>query len=228
MNFLVGKAPHLPLFVTKGISISVPEALLLYIVLLALFAFAFNKKYRTLVLALTCFIVFLGIRIWKDYIHSHQQIFIVYDIPKCSAITFISGKQCITTKVDSLNFCYHIQEQWWERGVRDSLSIGDTSAVLLNNHLSIQHNFLQFNNTSIAFVRGNDDLPTEKVKVHYLIVSGTYRQNIAALQNAFIFDKLIFDSSVSPYRIKKWKEECEELHIKYYDVSKQGAFIINT
>jgi hypothetical protein len=99
--------------------------------------------------------------------------------------------------------------------------------VLLNNHLSIQHNYAHFNNTAIVFVRSNA-LPAQQVKVNYLVISGNYRRNIAALQNAFIFDKLIFDSSVSEYRAKKWKQECEELHIKYYDVSKQGAFIANT
>jgi|SRR6185312_16323393 len=228
MNAFVDKAHNLPLFVTKGISISVYESLLLYLVLIAFLVFVFTKKYRASVLSLSCFVIFLGIRVYKDYTHSHQQLFVVYDVPKHSAITFISGRQCVTTQpIDSLDFCYNMQCHWWARGVRDSSLLRDTSALLLNHHLYVHHNYAQFNNLKIAFIKSGD-IPTTKVKVHYLVLSGNYRQNIAALQNAFIFDKLIFDSSVSAYKLKKWKEECEALHIKYYDVSSQGAFIENT
>ncbi len=231
MNSLVGKAPHLPLFVTKGVSISIPEAMILYLALICLFVFWFNKKYRSLFIALFCFTLFLGIRVWKDHTNSNQQIFAVYNIPKHSAIAFLSGKQSVLIQpVDSLNFCYHIQCHWWDRGIIDSTPLRkDTNAVLLSNHLCIRHNFAIFNKDIIGFVRNNEDLPStpQKIRVHYLVVSGNYKWNMAALQNAFIFDKLIFDSSVSPYRLKKWKEECEQLHIGYYDVNTQGAFIEN-
>jgi competence protein ComEC len=231
MNGLVGKAPHLPLFVTKGVSISIPEAMLLYLVLIYFFIFWLNKKHPSLFISLFCFTLFLGIRVWKDHTNSNQQIFAVYNIPKHSAIAFLSGKQSILFQpVDSLDFCYHIQCHWWDKGIIDSASLRkDTSAILLSNHLYIKHNLALFNKEQIAFIRNNENIPNtpQKVKVHYLVVSGDYKLNMAALQNAFIFDKLIFDSSVSPHRLKKWKEECEQLHIDYYDVNTQGAFIEN-
>jgi len=231
MNGLVKMGTHLPYFVTKGINISIAEALLLYIILALLFAFILNKKYHTLFTALSCFIIFLGIRVCKDYIHSKQQIFIVYYTPKHSAVAFLSGKQCMTTEpIDSLDFAYHIQYHWWEKEIKKSSTIPtDTAAVMLANHLYIYKNHTQFNDLKIVFIRNNLDLPdsSQKIKVRYLILSSNYWLDIAALQNAFIFDKLIFDSSVSASRVKKWKDECEQLHISYYDVSTQGAFIEN-
>jgi len=231
MNTLVNIGKHLPYFVSKGLSISIPESLLLYIVLALFFAFVINKKYKTLFTALSCFIVFLGVRVYKDYVHSKQQIFIVYNTPKHSAVAFLSGKQCKTTEpIDSVDFSYHIQYHWWEKGIKKSSAIPtDTAAVMLANHLYIYKNQAQFNDLKIIFIRNNLDLPdsSQKIKVQYLVLSGNYWLDIAALQNAFIFDKLIFDSSVSASRVKKWKDECEQLHISYYDVSTQGAFIEN-
>jgi hypothetical protein len=86
---------------------------------------------------------------------------------------------------------------------------------------------VQFNKLKVAFIDNKKELPSSKLTVNYLVLSGSYRADLASLQNAFIFDILIFDSSVSPYRLKKWKDECEQLHIPYYDVNQQGAFIEN-
>jgi competence protein ComEC len=227
MNTLVSNAPHLPYFVAKGLSISITESLLLYTILVLLFAFSMNKQYRALVLSLCCFIIFLGIRIYKNHIHVQQQIFAVYNIPRHSTIAFISGKHCITTQhIDSLDFCYHIQYHWWEKGITDSSSTTLKHHLLLSNHLYLDSSYAQFNDTRIGFAGTN--LPGKRTKVKYVVISGNYKQDIFALRNAFIFDTLIFDSSVSPYRLKKWKNECEQLHIPYYDVNEQGAFIENS
>lgn len=232
MNGIVGAAHHMPLFVSRGISISVPEALLLYLILISVLAFVFYKKHRALITALACFMLFLGVRIGKDYTRAHQHTFVVYDVPKHSAIAFLSGTKCITTQpIDSLNFCYDIQCHWWDVGIEDSASLGqDTDAILLSGQLYIHHNYAQFNHAQIAFIRDNMALPNirNKVKVRYVVLSGNYKSTIAGLQNAFIFDKLIFDSSVSAYKVKKWEKECRQLHVKYYDVNTKGAFIVNT
>lgn len=232
MNSLVGLAHRMPFSVSRGISISAPEALLLYIVLLALFAFIITKKYAALIATLSCFTFFLGIRVWKDYEHYNQHLFVVYDIPRQSAVAFLSGSDCVTARpIDSLDFCYDVQCHWWAKGIRDSSSLYyDTHTMLLSNYLYIHKNYADFNNLKIAFIHSNDDISraSSKIKVQYLILSGDYKMNIAALQNAYIFDKLILDSSVTSYMAKKWEKECERLHIKFYNVNKQGAFIINT
>ncbi len=226
MNGLVTHAPHLPYFVSKGLSISIPEALLLYVVLLALLAYVVNKMYNALLTSLCCLTLFLGIRVYKEYHNLHQQLFIVYDTPKHSTVAFLSGKQCITTQpVDSLDLHYHIQYHWWDKGIGDTVSLKSDSIVTPN--LFIQGHCVQFNKLKVAFIDNKKELPSSKLTVNYLVLSGSYRADLASLQNAFIFDILIFDSSVSPYRLKKWKDECEQLHIPYYDVNQQGAFIEN-
>ena len=230
MNLIINRSHSLPLYVTRGISISSVEAFILYLFIIFAFIFLFTKRYRILVISLSCLILFLGIRIYKDIVHSHQQIFVVYHVSKHPASAFISGKKCVMpfTDIDSSAFTYHVQYNLWEHGVRDASFLNkDTNNVLLAGRMAINNNFIQFNGKRYAFIRSNDDVPdsAEKQNVHCLIVSGPYNKGMEALQNQFNFDTLIFDSSIAPARLKKWKRECENLNMKYYDVSKQGAYV---
>jgi competence protein ComEC len=233
MNTLVGQSNHLPFYVTRGVSISAWEVIVLFISIICLFAFYHNRTYKTLIAGLSGILLFTGMNIYKNTLHSKQQLFVVYHVYKHTTATFISGSQCarVYNDVSQSDFNYHIQYHFWERGIRDTFSLhNDTSGVLLSGHLAVQNNFIQFNEKKYVFLRTDTDIPDslQKFPVHCVIVSAQYKQGMAALQNAFIFDTLIFDSSIAPARLKKWKRECEELHIPYYDVSKQGAYIENS
>ena len=233
MNLLVGQSNHLPFYVTKGIFVYPLEVLLLFACILGLFIFYHNRRFITLAFSLSTLVCFLGMRIYENTIHSKQQQFVVYHIYKHQAFAFISGKQSVMpySQIDSVDFKYHVQYHFWERGIRDTITLKhDTTATFLSGHLAVQNNFAQFNGKKYVFLRNDDDLPDSLIKfpVHCVIVSAAYKQGMEALQNAFTFDTLIFDSSIAPSRLKKWKRECDELHIKYYDVSKQGAYIENS
>ncbi len=229
MNYLVVRMHHLPLFSTKNISLSIPEVILLYCIILSLISFSVYKEKRLLFIALFGLIILLTGRVWQEYTRNSQQIFTVYDIPGHSAVSFVSGRQGLLLQpVDSLNFCMHIKNNWCREGVADTGSMqGSSGAVLLSGHLYLQSDFAQFNSMPLAFVRNGGDMPrgSRALKIKYLVLSGGYRLNISALQNAYIFDELIFDSSISEYRRKKWEDECERLHIRYYDVAASGAFV---
>lgn len=233
MSLLVGQSNHLPAYVTKGIFLYPVEVVLILFTLLSFYFYHHSKNYKLLLTSLSALLVFFGLRIYNDRVHARQQLFAVYHVSKKSAYTFISGKQSVMpfNTIDSTDFCYHLQYHFWDRGIRDTLSIKkDTSATMLSGHLAIKNNFIEFNNQRYVFIRTNDDLPDSlsKFHVHCLVVSAAYNEGMEALQNAFTFDTLIFDSSIAPMRLKKWKKECTDLNIKYYDVSKQGAYIENS
>jgi competence protein ComEC len=233
LNTLVGQSNHLPLYVTRGISISAWEAILLFILTVSLFLFYHNRKHKVLMIGLSVLLLFFSFNIYKNITHSKQQLFVVYHVYKHQAAAFISGRQSIMpfTDVNPTDFNYHIQYHFWEKGIKDTSSIhSDTSAIFLSGHLAVKNNFIEFNGKKYVFLRTDNDIPDslQRFPVHCVIVSADYKQGMEALQNAFNFDTLIFDSSIAPARLKKWKAECNELHIKYYDVSKQGAYIENS
>ena len=46
-------------------------------------------------------------------------------------------------------------------------------------------------------------------------------QNIA---DNFYVDEIIFDSCNYLWKINEWKKQCEQLHLRHYSTSEQGAF----
>ncbi len=232
MNAIVSGVAHLPFSVSKGISISNIEALLLFLFIVFFILYFSSRKYYTLPSALSVFALFLFIQAVKKTIHSRQEIFVVYNIPGKSAATFISGSQSLMpfSKADSADIAIHIQYNWWRLGVKNNAKINsDTNAVLLNGKIMLLKQFVRFNNSKIAFIRKNSDvvLSTKKLTLHAVVISAGYDLDITTLKNAFTFDTLIFDSSVPEYKLKKWEAECRLLNLHYHSVKTQGAFIEN-
>jgi competence protein ComEC len=65
----------------------------------------------------------------------------------------------------------------------------------------------------------------EKMQVDYIIISKNPKIIIGDLANAFNCSLYIFDASNSLWKIGKWKKGCEELHLRFYSVPEQGAFV---
>ena len=41
----------------------------------------------------------------------------------------------------------------------------------------------------------------------------------------FDFQQIIFDASNKFWQVERWKKECVELNLNYYDVNEKGAWI---
>ena len=232
MNTIVTGASHLPYSVSKGISISPLEAILLFLFIILVVIFFSTRKKQLFISGLSVLAIFFTFRASEKIIHSRQQILIVYNIPGKTAIAFISGDHSLMpfSKVDSNDINLHIQYNWWKLGVNDNYTIhADTDAILLSGKLMLQNKYAQFNNYRIAFIKQNTGLPspTNKLNLHCIIVSAGYDLDMLSLKNAFNFDTIIFDSSVPDYKLKKWEAECRQLNLHYYNVKTQGAYIEN-
>jgi competence protein ComEC len=232
MNTIVSGTSHLPFSVSKGISISATEVLLLFLAITFILIFFSSKKYYYLLSGLSALFIFFTIQVVKNIIHSGQEIFAVYNIPGKSAITFISGTHSLMpfSKIDANDINFHIEYNWWKLGVKDNSIIhSDTDAIMLSGTLLLQKQFAQFNNSKIAFIKQNSDLPSfsNKLNLHCIVISGGYDLDMVSLKNAFNIDTLIFDSSVPDYKLRKWEMECQQLNLKYYSVKTQGAYIEN-
>ena len=59
----------------------------------------------------------------------------------------------------------------------------------------------------------------------FVVVHNNAKFDIRNLKQIIAFREIIFDGSNSKWRVEKWKKECVELGISYYDVSEKGAWI---
>ena len=67
----------------------------------------------------------------------------------------------------------------------------------------------------------------EKIKIDVIILSKNPSLKISTIAAVFDFKSLIFDASNADWRIKKWKTECEQLHLPFYNTVDNGAFEMN-
>lgn len=223
MNQSILYINNFPFSVWKNISFNIYETLLLSIFIISMLSWFFSKEKLALTLGLLG-LLFLGvIRVsdqWKAY---NQQKLIVYNIPKHSAIDIINGNSYSTItdeaiRKDSLLSAYNINPA--------------RTAYRLYKEKKLQEprlmNFLQINNSRILLLDSALALaPSAPIALEYIIVSNgaTFKMN-TLIQN-FSFNQIIFDASNPAWKIRQWKKECEELHLRFHDVSTQGAFIAN-
>jgi competence protein ComEC len=220
-----------PYSLLQGISISVFETWVLYAVIILFLYYFTNRKYSYLVAALALCVIIFCSQIREQFYQYQQKKFIVYNVPKTSAIDFIHSKSntLLTDSAFAKNesgLLFRVKHNWWDLGLNNNRI---TSTNIKTNHLSINNNFIQFFDKRIVLI---DKKPKKKagsvtLPIDYLIISKNPKTNIVELLKKFHPTIIIFDSSNSEYRVKRWKEECCVLNQRFHSVQEKGAFIVN-
>jgi len=60
-----------------------------------------------------------------------------------------------------------------------------------------------------------------------LILSKNADIFIPRLAGSFLIGQVVFDGSAPPWKIRRWKRDCDSLHIPNHDVNEKGAFVMN-
>jgi competence protein ComEC len=220
-----------PYSLLQGISISVLETWLLYGVIIVFLYYFISRKFSHLVFVLSfCIAIFIS-QIIEQQQQFKQKKLIIYNVPKTSAIDFINAKNnvLLTDTAFAHNesrLLFHVKHNWWDLGINNNQLISDN---IKTNNLFIKDNFIQFYDKKIALIKAKNESINKNnaITVDYLVVSNNANVRIKDLVKQYHSTLIIFDSSNSSYKIKKWKSECEKLNQKYYSVIDSGALTIN-
>ena len=229
LNASVKWIEKMPYSLIRGIHITVFETWLLYGLIILYFCYLILRKYNFLIYALVATIIFLCVQLVEQSEQFHQKKFIVYNIPKISAIDFINakGNVLLTDSVFAKNesgILFHIMHNWWELGIDKNKIVSNNSH---SDNLTIENNFIQFYDKRIAVLNNelNSEVAVTTLKLDYLILSNNAKMSIAEIQKLYKAKTIIFDSSNSDYHVNKWKKDCIRLNQSYYSVSDSGAFV---
>ncbi len=178
---------------------------------------------RLRLLLLLGFVILTGYTKWQTAI---QQKLIVYNVPQHQSIDFINGN---TYKFigDSVLLADGMLQNFHLKSGRIALQLNkkvdSIPALHQNNHL------YQFNNKKILLIDQTIVFqPAEqKINIDYIIISKNQKLYIPQLAQVFNCNQFIFDGSNSLWKIAKWKKDCEQLHLRCYSVSEEGAFIMD-
>lgn len=225
MNGWIEKVAALPFATWENLEITVAQTLLLYL-LIILFGWWWQKRYKPALFAgLLSLLCFTGIRTHSFVQANNRHQLIVYNIPAMFAGDIIHGRQysfigdtalCGTSRPENIHL----------RRTRCQYRITGPAA---SQYTDNQIQFLQAGNKKIIVARTTlawkDDIRLPPIDL--LILGGNHKQNLNRLSQHLTIRMIVFDSSVPAWKSHAWKKECDALRIPWYDVSMQGAFVMN-
>lgn len=235
LNKSVVLVEKLPYSLLQGISINLIETWLIYILIIFILAFFVQQNIKFMRFAFFIIISLLFYQIIENHFQHEQKKFIVYNINKISAYDFIDGKENFLLSDSSFindesKILFHVRHHWWDLGISQNSFLDiDKIREKKNQNFLIKNNFIQFHDLKFVLINQNfsERKSERKLKVDYLLISGSPKISIEELKEIFDFKQIIFDSSNSNSAIKKWLEEAKNLNVNCYSVIHNGAFIID-
>ena len=234
LNFSVEFIEGLSFATYRGVSITAIELVLIFGLTISISVILMNRRKSFVYLFLVFVLLLMSSLTFRKYENLKQRNIIVYDIGKVSAFQLTNGKKAILIAdsaflIDTGKQEYHILNNLWMHGIKifDRVDIveGNIEGFVLK-----VNSFIQFYEKRIFIVDEKTELfqSDDKIKVDYLILSHNSAIRVEKLLRSIDFQKLIFDSSNSFWKVKQWKAECLEAGVDYYDVRERGAFIVST
>jgi len=184
-----------------------------------------TKKLHYLRLSLFILIMNTLYNLSYSYVKSQERLFVVHHLQNMTGLHFIQNKKAtlytnMEISCEEENIQYNIGPLWKKMEIKNS--------DIVLKHLNKGMNYLSFGNKKIIQIQSdslNQFESNKKLSVDYVILSNNVNISINRLQQMFNFNFIIFDSSSSFYKVRKWEKDCLENDIPYYSVSNKGAYI---
>lgn len=226
-NRAVWAIDHLPHALTKGIMVSTPEMLLLYVFIALLLWFIYDRRGGVLIAALSVLLVLCTAFSWDAIRSDNLNEICVYSVKGERAINFISRGTvwCDFDTAVSNNektMRYHIRDHWYASCVQCEATL---DSFYESYRLPYGKIYAAAGRRFVIADKAIGTIAPPPVAVDVLIVSDGYSGTIAALKTCAVWSKMVFDTSLKPWQLKKWKEECEKAGIAYHDCTDK-AFVL--
>lgn len=251
MNWIVIEVDKLPFAIMQGISITIWETWLVYLIIAMVLWFVLYKKRLAIFLFFIFLIAFTGYQAYENYFLSQQQKLIVYSVKNKTAIDLINGTSHVFIADDSLfndksKIRFHIRHNWFTMGMKEMEHIKFNQHELIDSieKPKVETTFAEIEKTQATFVKQKNGfthfnnklifvptewlpktIPRQKIKIDYLIITSRFKNKIEKLTTIFDAKKIIFDSSVANKKLSTMETTLKEMNVNYYVVAKQGAFI---
>ncbi len=226
MNKIILWINDLPFAVWDKIPATVLSTWLMYAMVISFSAWLLLKNKNYFRMSLFAVMAFALQGAYNNWQSSKQQKIIVYNVPQHKAIDLINGNryQFVGDSIlleDALLQNFHLKPGRIAQQLNRRI---DSLDGVFNSGL-----FYQFNNKKILIADKAMvfDSVAKKVDLDLLIISKNPKLNIAQFVKAFNCKQIVFDASNPPWKIEKWKKECQALNLKFYSIPETGAFVYN-
>ena len=220
MNQYIEYMNAFPYSTWNALHINLSQTILLYGFIVSAASCFQKKNIGSILFALSFLATFFAERTYSFFKASKQEILIVYNIPRKRAIDIGFGKRVHFIGDDSLllnpglkrNYLYPSRTQF---RLVEEIQRPDNQIFVINHQ-----KVLVINQQLSTF--GHYKLPP----VDIVILSHIPRFTWQELQSRVVFNQLVLDATVSPFKSRTWKADCARKDIPCHAVSVDGAFVM--
>ncbi len=230
MNNFIFIIQKLPFNLLDGFWLSLWAVGLIYLALFGIARVLETRKLRLLVYPLSISIVLSSMYAFSNIKSGANRQVIIYNISRNSVVEIIEGTTSYRFyEKFSNNFQSKNRIKFATQNYHNSLKINTLNEFNFNEYV-LQEKFIYHNRCmkiGDIEVLLLDKLPKISLTLSncFVVVHNNPKFDIRHLKQIIAFRQIIFDGSNSKWRVEKWKKECVDLGIDYYDVSEKGAWI---
>ncbi|WDF76493.1 ComEC/Rec2 family competence protein [Mucilaginibacter sp. KACC 22773] len=229
MNKALAIIEHTPFAGIGKIWLTVPEYLLLYVIIISAFYYLYNKKIWLIKLSLASLLLFATSISLKRYRAENTHSIAFLNLRKNTGIVFKNGSSAIvlTNLADTdKNYKYSVQPYL------DSAQVQHISIIGLGQNISStwfkkRGALMQFyNKRLIIFDKHlqNQQLPG-KLMTNYLYITGNPHTNLQEVNSNYGYQTLIIDGSNSSQTIERFAATAKTLSIHYKILKRNNSLI---
>lgn len=232
MDKVLSAVEHFPYSSINKIWITPVEYLLLYIIIIAVFYFLYDRKTWILRLSLICTLL-LAISIsFKKWNSAQSNRIAFLDLRKHTGIAFKKGNDAVVlTDLQDTDKAYRYSIQPY----LDSCQVENIHLISPGKNMRLsyffkENNYMQFQDKRLLIF--NKRLSTirlpQKFKTDYLYVasSDSSDADLALINRNYDYNSLIIDNSNSNYLINKMQKQAEAQHINYHTLLRNKSIVI--
>jgi competence protein ComEC len=224
MNRYIDFIDGLPFSRIENISFSLPEAVLLMVMLAFFSRWALYSNKRAAMVGFTILAFLFIAREWKWSRSARQVKMVVYNIPGYSAMDFISGH-----RAEFLGDSIVLQDPNLFRNhilpARILYRVSESSVIQVDSSLFYTINF---GKKHILVLNKLPDIKTSRpVETNIMVLAAPIKLFPERLLQVISADTIIADGKLPYYRIKEWQIAADSLHLHFHSTTENGAFVLN-
>ncbi|WP_370524450.1 ComEC/Rec2 family competence protein [Bacteroides sp. 224] len=215
---IVGWVEKLPYSSIDHIWLHKIEVIGIYVILVLLGVFVFNRRAKTLILLLGSILSFVVLHAGLTYKNSPSNSMVFYCVRNCPAVHCISssGKSWLSyvDSIPDVERLKHSASPYWNR-----LRLDKPKAVKENYNegaFTRKDNMISFGEKRVAFINNNSwryrksEYP---LRVDYLYLCKGYTGSVQSLTTIFNVKHIVLDASLPEYLQNRLRKECEALEM---------------
>lgn len=222
---------RLPSALIDSLYLSSWEVCLLYVLILLGLYYWKTKERRALLGFFAGINVVLAVLFYTRLPRKNSPSVVFYNVRDCAAVHFIEADNtsylCSDRKDSTYMYMANVAETYWKREKMPvpHLLLSDFKDKSVWSHEGI----VRWKGVNICMMTDGywrNKSVENLLDIDYMYLCKGYKGKIAPLQKLFHIKKVVLDASLSDYKSKAYKEECESLGLDYIDMSEKGSFRI--